>query len=569
MKINYISDSLSISKQIHISDISYIKNLGFELIVCNRPDQEAPDQTDFSQIQQAAQSLGMKAIYQPFSGTGISEDIISEFEELLSSNKKILAYCRTGNRSCNLWATIEAKNGKCTSTLLAIGAEYGYNLSPSLSDFEKTKNNQAQAKTPPFVPSKNYDVVVVGAGSAGIAVAASLVKRSAKIKIAIIDPASEHYYQPGWTMVGGGVFSPESTKRNIKDLIPKQVHWIKQAVTEFFPNSDNIKLDNGQQVFYKQLVVCPGLMLNWKAIEGLEETLGKNGVTSNYRYDLAPYTWKLVSELKKGKAIFTQPPMPIKCAGAPQKALYLSADHWLKKGTLNNIDLHFFNAGKVLFGVAAYVPALEKYIKKYKAITHFGYQLVKIDGVNQLAYFRNTGKNTDENSDEVITESFDMIHVCPPQTPPNFISNSPLADDNGWLDINPSTLRHKEFNRVWGLGDVMNTANAKTMAAVRKQAPVVAENIISALQGGQPAYGYDGYGSCPLTVENGKVILAEFGYGGKILPTFPQWLLKGKQPTSLAWFLKKYLLPGFYWHAMLKGHEILAKPTALHPPKKS
>ncbi len=564
MKINYISDLLSISKQIHISDISYIKNLGFELIVCNRPDQEAPDQTDFSEIQQAAQALGIEAVYLPFSGSQITEEALNGFEKILSGNKKTLAYCRSGNRSCNLWATIEAKNGKCTNTLMAIGEEHGYDLSRSLSGFEKPKNIKAETETPSFVLSENYDVVIVGAGSAGIAVAASLIKRSAIIKIAIIDPASEHYYQPGWTMVGGGVFSPESTQRNIKELIPKRVSWIKQAVTEFSPNDDKIKLDNGQQVFYKQLVVCPGLMLNWQAIEGLEETLGKNGVTSNYRYDLAPYTWKLVSELKKGKAIFTQPPMPIKCAGAPQKALYLSADHWLKKGALNNINIHFFNAGKVLFGVAAYVPALEKYIEKYQAITHFGYQLVKIDGVNKLAYFR----NTDKNSDEIITESFDMIHVCPPQTPPHFISNSPLSDDAGWLDINPSTLRHKHFDRVWGLGDVMNTANAKTMAAVRKQAPVVAENIISALQGGQPGYGYDGYGSCPLTVENGKVILAEFGYGGKILPTFPQWLLKGKQPTSLAWLLKKYLLPGFYWHGMLKGHEILAKPAPLRPAKK-
>src|SRR5690606_30294782 len=209
-----------------------------------------------------------------------------------------------------------------------------------------------------------YQVVIVGAGSAGIAVAASLLKRSRGLRVALVDPAREHFYQPGWTMVGGGVFNAESTRRQTAGLIPAGARWIAQAVASLDVEANRVLLADGTALYYEQLVVAAGLKLDWEAIEGLTETLGRNGVTSNYRYDLAPYTWQLVQQMRGGRALFTQPPMPIKCAGAPQKALYLSADHWLRRGVLKQIDLHFYNAGAVLFGVQDYVPALSSYMKK-------------------------------------------------------------------------------------------------------------------------------------------------------------------------------------------------------------
>ncbi len=408
--------------------------------------------------------------------------------------------------------------------------------------------------------NKTFDVVVIGAGAGGISVTNSLLKRNGNLRIAIVDPATEHFYQPGWTMVGGGVFQAPETRRQTRDLIPARATWIRQAAVAFSPSQSEVELDDGARIGYGQLVVAPGLKLHWEAVEGLSETLGQNGVTSNYRYDLAPYTWELVNTMKSGKAVFTQPPMPIKCAGAPQKALYLSADHWHKSGVLDTIQVDFYNAGGVLFGVPDYVPALQSYVDKYKANVHYNNNLVKIDGPAKRAWFKHATAEGDEQLTEV---EFDMIHVCPPQCAPDFIRDSELADGAGWLDVDQYTLRHKRFDNVWGLGDVMNTPNAKTMAAVRKQVPVVAQNVIDVMQRRPVDCGYDGYGSCPLTVERGKIVLAEFGYGGKILPTFPQWVLTGMKPTRAAWILKARVLPDVYWHAMLKGREWLAAPQKL------
>lgn len=551
MKRHQVTDNFSISDQITAGDVAELARSGVELIVCNRPDGEADDQPYFSDIASAASAQGIEALAIPFKSGQLQAAHIDQFIPLLNRSKSIHAYCRTGNRSFSLFAVASARQGQTQEQILEQGRHAGFDVSALLRPYYKE---------PTMNSDKTYDVAIIGAGSGGIAVAASLLKRKADLSIVLIDPAREHFYQPGWTMVGGGIFSAQSTRRDMQSLIPSGVQWIQAAATEFNPSGNTVKLDNGSSIYYQQLIVAPGLRIDWAAIEGLQETLGRNGVTSNYSYQHAPYTWDLVKSLRGGRALFTQPPMPIKCAGAPQKAMYLSCDYWRKQGVLDAIDVEFHNAGGVLFGVADYVPALQSYVDKYKIDLCFNENLQAIDGDKRVAYFKPVGDNA---SPELIAREFDMLHVCPPQRAPDFVAQSELADAAGWLDVELHSLRHKQFENIWGLGDVMNTTNAKTMAAVRKQVPVVAQNVINALHNKSPSLGYDGYGSCPLTVERGKIVLAEFGYGGKLQPTFPTWMLQGKKASRRSWILKKDILPGIYWHAMLKGREWLTSPRKI------
>lgn len=402
-------------------------------------------------------------------------------------------------------------------------------------------------------PTISGDIVVIGGGSAGIGLLASLLKRDPQLNIILIEPSEHHCYQPAWTLVGGGAYDVKKTRRPLADVLPNGVTWVQAAVSELLPDEQTLILDSGQRVSWNHLIVCPGLRLAWEKVEGLEETLGNNGVTSNYSYQHAAYTWQLVQQLKGGKAIFTQPAMPIKCAGAPQKAMYLSCDHWLKQGTLKNIDVEFNLAGAALFGVATFVPPLMKYIEKYNAQLAFNSNLVKVDGPARKAWFE---VKDAEGNVHVEEKSFDLLHVVPPQVSPDFIRQSPLADAAGWCEVNPHSLQHLRYPHVFGLGDVCGTTNAKTAAAVRKQIVVVAENLLALRKQAPLPLKYDGYGSCPLTVEKGKVVLAEFGYGGKLLPTFP---LDPTQARRSMWFLKATLLPWFYWNGMLKGREWLTR----------
>ncbi|WP_439102404.1 TIGR01244 family sulfur transferase [Congregibacter sp.] len=554
LKLIPVHESFSVSTQVTAADIPTLVDAGVKSLICNRPDGEANDQPTITEIRSAAEAAGLKIAYVPVvSGKFTPADVADFASALAHLEAPVHAFCRTGTRSITLWSLHQQAQGVAGDELLQRASECGYDLSDALG-----RAPVAESKVDETIKAKDhYDIVIVGAGAAGISVASSLMARTQALSIAIIDPAEVHYYQPGWTMVGGGIFRQEDTVKTMASLIPEGVRWIKAAVGNFEPENNRVLLEDSHPIHYDRLIVAPGIKLDWHGIDGLVETLGRNGVTSNYRYDLAPYTWELVSSLQKGKALFTQPPMPIKCAGAPQKALYLSGDHWRRRGVLNNIDISFFNAGPVLFGVKEYVPALMEYIERYQATLNFGHRLTRIDGDSKTAWF----DTQNENGETVeVSSDFDMIHVCPPQTAPDFIRQSPLSDDGGWIDVDQNTLQHKRYANIWSLGDAMNAPNAKTAAAARMQAPIVANNLLHDMDRVSGVAHYNGYGSCPLTVERGKIVLAEFGYGGKLLPSFPRWLLNGQRPTRLAWILKEQILPPIYWKAMLKGKEWMVNP---------
>jgi len=546
-----INDDITVSPQITAADLPGIAAAGYRAIICNRPDGEGADQQTFDEIDAAAREAGLVARYLPVVSGKVQDGDAEAFGTAMRELPgPVFAYCRTGTRSATLWSLSQSK-ALTPPQILAATKAAGYDMAGVV---RRIVNG---GKTPTDSGDAGFDVVVVGGGAAGIAVSASLKARKPDLEIAVLDPADIHYYQPGWTMVGGGIFEASTTARTMGSLIPKGVHWIKAAVAAFEPEKNAVILDGCRVVKYDRLIVCPGLKLDWGKVEGLVETLGKNGVTSNYRYDLAPYTWELVKGLKGGRALFTQPPMPIKCAGAPQKAMYLSGDHWFRTGILPRIDIQFMNAGGVLFGVKDYVPALMNYVSRYDATLNFFHNLIAVDGAAKTATF---AVNKPDTAPATVEVEFDMMHVCPPQTAPDFIRVSPLADAAGWVDVDQSTLRHKTYDNVWSLGDVMNAPNAKTAAAARMQAPIVAENVAADIDGLSPHAVYNGYGSCPLTVERGKIVLAEFGYGGALLPSFPKWLIDGTKPTRAAWLLKEQILPPVYWKAMLRGKEWMAKP---------
>lgn len=399
--------------------------------------------------------------------------------------------------------------------------------------------------------SQHHTVLIIGGGAAGITTAATLRRQNASIDIAIVEPSEKHYYQPAFTIVGGGVYKLKKATRKEADLIPKNVKWIKDYATTFQPADNQVMLRSTTTVSYDYLIVCPGIQLDFDKIEGLSETLGKNNVCCNYSPAHVEYTWETIQKVKSGTAIFTQPPMPIKCAGAPQKAMYLAADWFKRQGVASKINLEFCNAGPGMFGVPFFAKELMKVVEKYKIKKSFNHNLISINGNAKTATFEMSDA---EGNKKMVTKAFDMIHVTPPQSAPDFIKESPLVNDAGWIDVNQYTLQHNTYKNIFGLGDATSTPNAKTAAAVRKQAPVVIDNIIHLINNESPDENYDGYGSCPLTTSLNSTILAEFSYGGVVTPSFP--FLDPRISRRIWWFGKTTGFPWLYWKIMLKGHRI-------------
>lgn len=420
--------------------------------------------------------------------------------------------------------------------------------------------------------TKHHQIVIIGAGTAGITVAAQLLLKNKKLDVVLIDPASKHYYQPAWTLVGAGAFDFKKTERNMAGLIPHGATWIQDSVENIDPDNNKLTVKGGTEISYDYLVACPGVQMDLDGIPGLKETMGKNGVCSNY---INPeHTWEVLQNFKGGNALFTQPATSIKCGGAPQKIMYLADDYFQRSGVKNKTNVIFATPGSVIFGTEPFKTTLEKVLERKDISVKFFHKLTKIDGPNKKAYYtimdhqdepEKLYYNPKDNlGEEIISKTevvipFDMLHLAPPQSAPDFIKRSKLAHqegtDKGWIDVNKFTLQHSKYPNVFALGDSAALPTAKTGAAVRKQAPVVVENLFRMMNKETAMKeGYHGYSSCPIVTGYGKMLLAEFKYDNirDSDPLITTFVDTGKE-SYLMWLLKKYGLPFLYWELMLKG----------------
>ena len=392
--------------------------------------------------------------------------------------------------------------------------------------------------------SQHCSILVVGGGTGGLSVAARLRNQESPPDVTILEPSEKHYYQPLWTLVGGGVFDKEITERDEKDYIPDGATWIKDAVQSFEPEKNAVVTKGGQRLTYDQLVVALGIQLDWGKIKGLDGHLGKDGICSNYLYETVDSTWRTLRDFKGGNAVFTFPSTPMKCAGAPQKIMYL-ADDWLRKsGVRDRSKVIYASAGAAIFGVKKYARSLAEVVKRKGIDTHFRHDLVEVRPASKEAVF----KNLDGGAELVI--KYELLHVVPPQSAPDVIKRSELALEGNWVSVHKHTLQHVKFPNVFSLGDCSSLPTSRTGAAVRKQAPVLVHNLL-ALRAGKPLdASYDGYSSCPLVTGYGKLILAEFDYDGNPCESFP--FDQSKERYSM-YALKAYGLPEIYWNGMLRG----------------
>ncbi|MHB8658152.1 MAG: NAD(P)/FAD-dependent oxidoreductase [Solirubrobacteraceae bacterium] len=393
----------------------------------------------------------------------------------------------------------------------------------------------------------HHQIVIVGGGSGGATAAAHLCRKLKDPDVAVIEPSETHDYQPLWTLVGGGVVPKEKSRHREVDVLPRQARWIKDRVASFDPSRNELVLAGGARVSYDYLIVAVGIKLDWEGVKGLSpEIIGRDGVCSNYLYDSCEGTWRTLQEFQGGTAVFTNPPPPIKCAGAPQKIMYLADDHFRKSGVRGRSKILYASGTPGIFSVKEFAKTLNEVIARKGIETLYKHKLVEIRPAEHKAIFQST------EGEELTEIEYGMIHITPPQCAPDVIKGSPLADAAGWVNVDKYTLQHPEFSNVFSLGDASSLPTSKTGAAIRKQAPVLVNNLIATMKG-QPSSTfkrYDGYASCPLVTGYGKLVLAEFDYDLKPAPSFP--FDTTKERWSM-YQLKRYGLPALYWNGMLKG----------------
>jgi sulfide:quinone oxidoreductase len=397
---------------------------------------------------------------------------------------------------------------------------------------------------PSAAPDLRHQVVIVGGGSAGISVAARLHGQRRDVDIAVIEPSEQHYYQPLWTLVGAGDVPKERTVRPEASVIPKGVTWIRESVVDFQPEQNQVRTSSGRQVAYDFLVVAPGIQIDWAAVRGLPEVLGRDGVSSNWSFEMADKTWEFIRDFKGGTALFTLPNTAVKCPGAAQKIMYLADDHFRRSGVRGKSRVIFASAAPGIFGVEKYAKTLRAVVQRKGIETYFRHNLVEIRSGSREAVFEQL------DTGEQVVIPYDLLHVTPPQSAPDVVKQSPLADKGGWVEVDKHSLQSPRWPNVFALGDASSLPTAKTGAGVRHQTWVVVDNLAAAMQQRDLGSRYDGYTACPLVTGYGKLVMAEFDYELRPRETFP--FDQSKERYSM-YLLKKHGLPLLYWQGMLRG----------------
>ncbi|KAI6300352.1 hypothetical protein MCOR33_003926 [Pyricularia grisea] len=405
--------------------------------------------------------------------------------------------------------------------------------------------------------TRSHKVVVVGGGTGGICASHQLLRsgRFAQDDIAVVDPASHHHYQPGWTLVGGGLKTAEELEKPMKELVDPKFKFYNNGVKSLNPEENSVTLESGDKVSYEHLILAPGIKIEYASIKGLAEALADKSslVSTIYGRDTVPKVFSTIQSLKQGTAIFTQPVGVVKCAGAPQKIMWMALDHWKRAGlydasnpSASPINISFATGLPVMFGVPKYAATLERLRKERGVEGLFQHDLVEVNSGNVATFALPEGKGT-------VTKKFDLMHVVPKMGPHAFVKSSALVDATGFIDVDQATTRSKRFGNVWAIGDATNLPTAKTAAAITAQSPVLVGNLLRVMDGKDGGeLTYDGYTSCPLITSYDKVLLAEFKYGGQPKETFGK-LVDQSEPNRAFFHLKKDFFPWVYQNYMVKG----------------
>jgi sulfide:quinone oxidoreductase len=391
-----------------------------------------------------------------------------------------------------------------------------------------------------------HRVVVIGGGNGGVSVAARL-RRLGVEDIALVEPREQHLYKPLFSHVAGGTARARVTVRPQREVTPRGVHWVQDAVTAIDPDANSVSLAGGGRITYDHLIVCPGIQNDWARVPGLVEALETPTVASHYEYELAAKASLLLRDLRSGTVVFTQPSGPASCAGAAQKPMYQACDYWRATGVLGDIRVVMVVPDDTAFGIAEFDRELDRVIAEYGIELRTSSELLEVDAAASEVVI-----GSPEGTERL---HYDVLNAVPPQSAPDWLKRSALAqpgNDGGFVDVDTRTLRHPGYDNVWTLGDAAATTNSKCGGALRKQTYVLAKNLAAVLGGKQPRERYDGYAVCPLTVSRSTVVWAEFDDRGRLQPTIP-FLPRMYRENRLSWIADRRILPWVYWHLILTG----------------
>lgn len=391
---------------------------------------------------------------------------------------------------------------------------------------------------------RSFDVLIVGGGNAGVSAAARLLRKGVA-GVGLMEPQRVHTYRPLLSYVGGGQARLRDAERTQRSVIPRGCTWLADAAVMIEAPTRTVWSATGRRFRYRDLVLGTGLVPDTDALAGIHAALDSRAVASNY-VDRAEKTWQLVQNMPRrgGHAVFTVPRPPVSCTATTLKPLFLAAAHWRRTG--RTVDITLVVDRPDLLPSPAVDARLSEHLRE------LGVRVLLDTSVTALTPDETRITVTGRNG-TVEEFRYDMLHLVPPFRGARWLQGCGLTgtQPHGLIDIDPATLRHREFPDIWAAGDAAAVETDPSGGALRRQISILVDNLLAARRG-EPLTSYDGYTVAPVTTDAHRLVPGEYDRSGEVASSLPS-AIDPLKPRRTAWAFDRYVLPRTYWNLILKG----------------
>ncbi|WP_421075554.1 MULTISPECIES: NAD(P)/FAD-dependent oxidoreductase [unclassified Microbacterium] len=389
---------------------------------------------------------------------------------------------------------------------------------------------------------RRHDVIVIGGGNGGMSLAARLRKRGCP-DVALIEPSAHHVYKPLQNYVAGGLARRDELVRAQTSLVPQGVRLYPSAAQRVDAGRREVMLADGTVVVAGDVVIACGAETDWESLPGARRALRDGIACTSFELEHVERTWDRIRALDRGTALFTLHGQPASGRETALKPLFLACDHWRRRGVLSDVRVVLVHDADRLHPVDEIAGAIRT------AIDDYGIEVLastRVESIEQDALAVDGPEGT-------ARIAADLIHLLPPYRAPAFVCESGLAGEQtqGFVDVDPRTLQHRDHPHIWALGDAADLGDARTGGALRHQVKTVVENI-PRRRSGRPLLEYDGYTVAPITTSRRALVFGEYdSRTHRVMRTIP--LLDPLRPRPWWFALDRWVLPQLYWHGIVRG----------------
>jgi sulfide:quinone oxidoreductase len=397
-------------------------------------------------------------------------------------------------------------------------------------------------------------LIILGAGTSGTILANRLRPHlDDDWTITIVDPAPIHLYQPGLLFLPFGARDEAAMQRPRAATLHDGVTWVQAQVEALDRDARAVVLAGGERLVYDLLVVATGARLRFDLTPGIDAGRERGDVHDFYTLSGAQALRETLARFEGGRLVVNVVEMPIKCPVAPLEFLFLADEYFRRRGIRERVELVYATPLDAAFTRPIAARLLGSMLERK------GIQLETDFGAAEVDPGARVLRSYDER--EV---PYDLLVTIPTHSGAAFLEPTGLGNELAFVETDRATLRARNDERIFALGDATDLPSSKAGSVAHFQAEILERNVRQLVRGRAPDHRFDGHANCFVESGDGRALLIDFNYDVEPLPG--RYPLPVIGPFSLLEetrlnHLGKLAFRWLYWRGLLPGRPIPVPAT--------